>query len=122
VVEPLLAGVPVIASSVGGLPEVVVDGHTGRLVHARRPTELAQVICDALDDYPRFKQMALEGQQLVTHMMDVRRTTAEINAIYAHVLDAKVSAPARFDPVGYLRQPYSEADPPETLARSSRST
>lgn len=40
----LAAGVPVVSSAVGGLPEVVVDGVNGRLVGAGRPEEIAAVL------------------------------------------------------------------------------
>ena len=42
--EALAAGTPVVASRVGGLPEVVEDGVTGALVTPGRPTELAAAV------------------------------------------------------------------------------
>src|ERR1700688_665203 len=49
VVEPLLSGVPTIAGQVGGLPEVVQEAITGRLVPTRDPQLLAQAVLDVLD-------------------------------------------------------------------------
>ena len=48
VVEPFSAGVPVIAAAVGGLPEVVIDNVTGRIVRDRSPKVLAQNISQIL--------------------------------------------------------------------------
>jgi glycosyltransferase involved in cell wall biosynthesis len=46
--EAIAAGTPVVATSVGGLPEVVEDGVTGVLVPAGRPDALAQGVARAL--------------------------------------------------------------------------
>ena len=49
-IEAALAGLPVVASRVGGVPEVVVDGETGVLVDAPTPFRLAQALTTALAD------------------------------------------------------------------------
>jgi glycosyltransferase involved in cell wall biosynthesis len=46
--EAMAAGTPVVATTVGGLPEVVQDGVTGRLVPPGRPDALAQAVNDVL--------------------------------------------------------------------------
>jgi glycosyltransferase involved in cell wall biosynthesis len=48
--EAAARGVPVVASRVGGLPEVVVDGETGFLAPPRDPAALAAAIAPLLDD------------------------------------------------------------------------
>jgi N-acetyl-alpha-D-glucosaminyl L-malate synthase BshA len=50
--EALAAGVPVVACDVGGLPEVVLDGKTGRLVPPHDPRALAVAVLDLLRDAP----------------------------------------------------------------------
>jgi len=49
-IEAGLAGLPVVAAAVGGIPEVVVDGETGRLVADRRPESFAAALRDVLDE------------------------------------------------------------------------
>lgn len=86
VVEPLLAGVPVVASNVGGLPEVVVDGQSGRLVSADDPVALADTV-EWMRLHPeQARTCARRGQALVTTMFDVRRTAQEVFAIYSHLV------------------------------------
>ena len=102
VVEPLLAGVPTIAGSVGGLPEVIVDGATGRLVSTRKPRELAAAILGVLGDLARFRIMAETGRRLVRHMFDIRRTAAEVHQVYRHVLCPSEPAPVAFDSRQFL--------------------
>ena len=57
-------GKPVIATSVGGLPEVVDDGQSGLLVPAEDAPALAQAILQLTGDRARLQQMAKYAQQL----------------------------------------------------------
>jgi glycosyltransferase involved in cell wall biosynthesis len=47
--ESLACGLPIVATNVGGVPEIVTDGSLGILVPIRRPAELAQALGTALD-------------------------------------------------------------------------
>ncbi len=49
-IEAMAAGLPVIASQVGGLPELVKDGETGFLVEPRNPEKLAEAVLRLLGD------------------------------------------------------------------------
>lgn len=82
VVEPLLAGVPVIAARIGGLPEVVLDGLTGQLVASGDVAALAAAIEAALDRIKAHRALARRGARLVATMFDVGRTAGEVAAIY----------------------------------------
>jgi glycosyltransferase involved in cell wall biosynthesis len=57
-VEALAAGRPVVASDVGGIPEVVVDGVTGRLVRRRDTRMFADALVDILTDAEIAEQMS----------------------------------------------------------------
>jgi len=48
--EAMAAGLPVIATAVGAIPDFVKDGEDGFLVVPRKPAELADGICRLLDD------------------------------------------------------------------------
>ncbi|HXG03929.1 MAG TPA: glycosyltransferase, partial [Candidatus Binatia bacterium] len=50
ILEAMATGLPVVATRVGGNPELVEDGVTGRLVEPRRPEALAQALLDYLND------------------------------------------------------------------------
>ncbi len=54
VLEAMLAGLPVVASDVSSLPELVVDGETGLLVRPDDPSALALGIARALEDAERL--------------------------------------------------------------------
>jgi glycosyltransferase involved in cell wall biosynthesis len=102
VVEPLAARVPTIASDVGGLPEVVLDGLTGWIVPVGQPHILADRVQAVLADRETAQKRAQAGQKLVHHMFDVNRTGAEIAHIYAYLLGLSAEKPQPFDAHAYI--------------------
>lgn len=102
VIEPLMAGVPVIAARTGGIPEVIIDGVTGVLVNAKDPEMLADAINRVLSDISSYREMAKDGQKLVKHMFDVKRTSLEINNIYKYLLIKNQDKPSSFKPREYI--------------------
>jgi glycosyltransferase involved in cell wall biosynthesis len=104
VVEPLLAGIPTIAGRIGGLPEVVMDGLTGRTVPIRKPRVLADAILAVLENRETNRRLARNGQRLVRTMFDIRRTSREVHDIYRHLLD-----PASPPPVVFHSRKFAES-------------
>lgn len=102
VIEPLHFGVPVIASAVGGIPEVIIADRTGWLVPPRNPDLLATAILRALSNLDAGRHMASTGKRLVDTMFDVERTAREVLDIYRHVLDRDCPPPVPFDAHRFL--------------------
>jgi glycosyltransferase involved in cell wall biosynthesis len=90
-VESLAAACPTVATDVGGLPDVVIDGETGWLVPPCDPARLAAAIGEALADPGEACRRARAGQQLVRRLFDVERTGREIATIYGRILDRDVA-------------------------------
>ncbi|HIC22166.1 MAG TPA: glycosyltransferase [Planctomycetes bacterium] len=65
ILDALTATRAVIASAVGGIPEVIEEGVTGRLVAPADPARLAQVIDQLLDDPTTAETLATAGKQRV---------------------------------------------------------
>jgi glycosyltransferase involved in cell wall biosynthesis len=63
--EAFAAGVPVVATAVGGTPEVIEEGVNGYLVPPGDPRELARRILEALGDEEERQAMGLRGRQRV---------------------------------------------------------
>jgi len=96
--ESLLLCVPTIATAVGGLPDVVIEGETGWLVPPRRPDQLASAILAALRDPIRAGDMAARGRELATRLLDVKRNAQEILEIYETVL-SRIGSPDQTKPI-----------------------
>ncbi len=85
-VEPLLSGVPVVATNVGGLPDLIEDGKTGWLVPPRNPEALARAMLDALQNREEARRRTAQGQQRARFLFDVERIGREVVGIYEQVL------------------------------------
>jgi glycosyltransferase involved in cell wall biosynthesis len=56
-------GLPVVASRVGGLPEIVEEARTGWLIEPASPSALAEAIMSAAGNPARLKQFGLNGRE-----------------------------------------------------------
>jgi glycosyltransferase involved in cell wall biosynthesis len=65
VLEAMEAGLPVVASAVSGIPEVVVDGETGWLVPPEDPERLAAALAEALDRPEEARRRGEAGRRRV---------------------------------------------------------
>jgi glycosyltransferase involved in cell wall biosynthesis len=86
VLEAFAAGIPVVATAVGGTPEVVQDGINGYLVAPADPDSLATRITDLLRDRATRHRMGTAGMQLVRETFSFALQASE----YSQVIDALV--------------------------------
>ena len=84
--EACVAEIPVIASRVGGIPEVIEDGVTGLLFPPGDAGALAAGLCRLLVDRDRATAMARTACQHVVAMFDIRRMAAEYHAEFVGLL------------------------------------
>jgi len=82
VLEAMAAGLPVVATAVGGIREVVHDQRTGLLVGPRDPQALAAAISGLLADVPRARALATAGRALVEARYSFERMVASIEQMY----------------------------------------
>jgi len=80
VMEALAAGRPVIASRVGGIPELVEDGHTGLLVPPRAPGALAAALAELAHKPALAERLGRAGRQRALAHFDIR-AMARANAL-----------------------------------------
>jgi glycosyltransferase involved in cell wall biosynthesis len=77
VLEALGAGVPVVATAVGGTPELVTDGNNGYLVRPGNAEDLAAKIAQALDSPQRSKEMAANGRQTISERFTFEKQASQ---------------------------------------------
>ena len=92
--ESMAAAVPVVATNVGGNPEVVVDGETGLLVPPRNPAALAEAICRVLRTPGLRNTLGQAGRRRVLEHFSNERMIRNVERLYGDLLDAKRRRPA----------------------------
>jgi len=111
-IEALASGTPVVASRVGGLPEIVAHGKHGLLVDPNRPDQLAQAISDLLDQPVRREAMGAAGAAFVQHTFDPDRLSDRVLEVYDQVLSRRQRYSANRP--GFRTSCHAgEADPPQ---------
>ncbi|MDQ3945497.1 MAG: glycosyltransferase family 4 protein, partial [Actinomycetota bacterium] len=79
--EAMQAGLPVVATAVGGIPEVVVDGVTGRLLPPGDPAALASAVDGVLGDQAGAGRMGLAARERAA-AYHWGRLAAQVHAVY----------------------------------------
>jgi glycosyltransferase involved in cell wall biosynthesis len=87
VLEALALGKPVVATAVGGVPTVVIDGVTGRLVPPRDPEALAAAMREALSS-PAAAGWGEAGAELVARDHGIARMISDYEKVYDEVIGA----------------------------------
>jgi glycosyltransferase involved in cell wall biosynthesis len=86
ILEAMAMEVPVVSTSVGGIPELIQDGRTGLLCPANNAVALARIMEQALIDLPLRERLAQAGRRLVEDQHSFSQRMARVQAIYARVL------------------------------------
>lgn len=86
--ESMAEGVPVIATKVGGTPELVEDGSTGLLVPPRDPVALSQSMTLLLDNPATARRIGEAGRSYVHSRFSMDRMVQETQTLYAKLLGA----------------------------------
>ena len=80
--EAMAAGLPVVASAVGGLPELVRDGETGRLVPPASPAELAVRLKELIAGPERRQAMGAAGRMRAKQEFPLSRMVERTIDVY----------------------------------------
>ena len=84
--EAMAAGVPVVGSRVGGIPEMVVNGETGWLVPPRDPAALAAAVARTVQSAALRSQLARAGRQRAEACFSLTRHAQRLQGIYDTLL------------------------------------
>ena len=82
---------PVVASAVGGVPEVVQDGLSGLLVPPRNPEILAQKIACLLSDPIAATRMGKIGRQVIHERFSMEHMLTQTESVYRQLMQAHSS-------------------------------
>lgn len=87
ILEAMAAGLPLVATRVGGAQEAVLDGVTGWLVQPNRPKELATKIVDLLNNPKRSKEWGERGKERVKKEFGIEKMVEEHLMLYQRVMN-----------------------------------
>ena len=90
--EAMSAGLPAIATRVGGIPEIVDDGRTGLLVRRDDPADLADALCRLMSDEQLAAALGAAARQRIRASYSFERMTAQFEALYATELGRRHAA------------------------------
>ncbi len=86
ILEAMAAGLPIAATSVGGVPEILEDGVTGLLVPARNPRALAEALRRLLLSEDLRGQLAAAAQRQAETAHTLRAYKRELTSFYVETL------------------------------------
>ena len=85
-IEAMAAGVPAIATEVGGNPEAIQNGVSGVLVPAEDPSAISSAILRLLGAQEVARRMGAAGQRAVEARFTARAMVSRVSAVYASLL------------------------------------
>ena len=87
--EAMATQLPVVATAVGGTPEVVVDSETGLLIPPRDPDALAQAIARLLRNPDLRDRMGQAGRKRIKRYFSIVETIRRTEGLYTTLLQEK---------------------------------
>lgn len=91
--EAMAAGLPVVATAVGGTPEVVIDGKTGLLVPPRDAEALASALTRLLKNPQLREEMGQAGRKRVESEFSIHDTVRRVRRLYDNLVTQKGMMP-----------------------------
>ena len=88
-IEAMASSCPVVATRVGGLPDLITDHVTGRLVAARDAAALASAVTDLLQRPDTAKELGLRAMEAVRERFAVTRLISDVDHLYVSLLAEK---------------------------------
>ena len=95
IAEAMLAGIPVIATAIGGIPDAIRHDETGLLVEPASPTQLAGAVRRLVDDASLAARLAREGRALAMREFTRQVCAERFSTLYRRLVPAPHQPPER---------------------------
>jgi len=86
ILEAMASGMPIVSTSVGGIPEAIVDKVNGLLVEPKNPGALAEAIKYLLDNPQAAEKMAEQGRKDVAEKFSKEKMISETWSVYDELI------------------------------------
>jgi glycosyltransferase involved in cell wall biosynthesis len=90
--EAMAVNLPVVATKISGIPELVVDGETGLLIPPADAEALRDAIVAVISDPAGARQRAAHGRELIEQEYDLSRNVSRLEALFDDALAGRHSA------------------------------
>jgi len=88
VLSGMAAGLPIVATRVGGLPEVIRDGATGILIPPREPSRIADAVLSLIEDPALCLKLGRAAQQFIHEEYSLDAAASRVGNLYAEMISA----------------------------------
>jgi glycosyltransferase involved in cell wall biosynthesis len=88
--QALASGTAVVGSDCGGIPEIILEGKTGRIFPTRDAAAMAARIAETIDEQAQTQQMCRAGRALVENQYSLDTMLDRLDEIYARHIDSPV--------------------------------
>ena len=92
VLEAMVLGVPVVARSVGGLPELLDGGRAGILVDSSSPLHIAERLVEVMDDHEYLAKIATAAAARAESLYSISVTARKYTDLYREILKVRESS------------------------------
>jgi glycosyltransferase involved in cell wall biosynthesis len=89
ILEAMASGLPVVATKVRGLPEIIEDGQNGFLVEPKNPNEIAEKVCLLLEDAELRERVSRNNKEKAKGY-DWDDIVKKLEMVYSDCLNSKV--------------------------------
>ena len=89
ILEGMASRLPIIATAVGAVPTVVLDGHTGVIVPPENVDSLASRIVELLNNAPERNRLGTAARNLIEEEFSAERMTADYLHVYEKAIETK---------------------------------
>jgi glycosyltransferase involved in cell wall biosynthesis len=89
ILEGMAEGLPVVATAVGGIPELLTQGQTGLLVDPDRPDALAAALRRVIESSSLREELGRNGLELVRERCGLARIVSQYERIYESVIGGR---------------------------------
>jgi sugar transferase (PEP-CTERM/EpsH1 system associated) len=89
ILEAMASGLPVVATNVGGNPELVIDGETGVLIPSEDPQKLGETLVTLLSDPGKCSEMGRRGKERIYTLFTLERMVKDYENLYQNLCEEK---------------------------------
>lgn len=93
VAEAMSCGVPVLASATGGVPELMEDGVTGRLIPRLDEQALARALREMTADLPRLREMGRAARTRAQRLLTWSHSADRLERLYLGIIASRPESP-----------------------------